>query len=104
MISVLLEPLLSYLRRRHHYKIYTQMEWTTNETLQLQRLGQETAGWGTWSDCSRSVPTTSSAVEMSGLDLSEPDHPRLFRAEEEITYLSCSCKQTLNLPSDGSQT
>ncbi|KAI0859850.1 hypothetical protein F4860DRAFT_242854 [Xylaria cubensis] len=81
--SFLLEPALSYLQRHHKYKTYTQMEWITNETLQLQRLGQETAGWGTWSKCADSVPTTNIDDAMSGLDLSVAEHPKLFRAAEK---------------------
>ncbi|KAI3321171.1 hypothetical protein HD806DRAFT_546613 [Xylariaceae sp. AK1471] len=82
LTSFVLEPILSCFQRRRKYKTYTQMEWVTNETLQLQRLGQETAGWGTWSNCVDSIPKTTSADALSSLDLSDTSHPRLQVAKQ----------------------
>ncbi|KAH8894585.1 hypothetical protein GQ53DRAFT_820955 [Thozetella sp. PMI_491] len=77
VISFILEPLLSYLHRKRSHKSYAYLEWVSNETLQLHRFGYDSVGSGTWSHCTDSVPITSTDEPLTGLDLSEPQHPRL---------------------------
>ncbi|KAI1173299.1 hypothetical protein F4777DRAFT_558398 [Nemania sp. FL0916] len=47
LLSILVEPTLDLLHRKFGYKSYQQLEWSTNEQLQLLRLAHEEAGHGT---------------------------------------------------------
>lgn len=77
-MSFILEPLLAYFQQRRERKDYALVEWDANEMLQLQRLAQEGFGWGTWSNCTKSIPTTASPEEaLGGVDYSNPDHLKL---------------------------
>lgn len=68
IISYTLEPLFSCLLRTRGYKHYTFLEWSTNETLQIQRLAYqgldcESCKWSGYTDA---VPTTQPPGEMLG--------------------------------------
>lgn len=56
------------------------MEWTTNETLQLQRLAHEEIGFGNWSRTTSSIPIIETGDILAILDISDPDHPKLGRS------------------------
>ncbi|KAI0201419.1 hypothetical protein F4808DRAFT_469726 [Astrocystis sublimbata] len=75
--SYLLEPVSTYLYRKKGYKKYEHLEWTSNSTLQLQRLAQEKAGFGTWSNCTDLVPRAKEGELLGELDISNPSHPTL---------------------------
>ncbi|KAJ8127132.1 hypothetical protein O1611_g6506 [Lasiodiplodia mahajangana] len=75
--SYLLEPVSTFLYEKRSYKKYEHLEWTTNATLQLQRLVQEEAGFGTWSKCIETVPGTKPNELLGYLDITNPDHPIL---------------------------
>ncbi|KAI1778679.1 hypothetical protein F4818DRAFT_306952 [Hypoxylon cercidicola] len=78
LVSFILEPLLACLQQRRKRKDYALIEWDANEMLQLQRLAQEGSGWGTWSNCAKSIPTTASPEEaLGGVDYSNPNHLKL---------------------------
>ncbi|KAF4543485.1 Cytochrome p450 protein [Lasiodiplodia theobromae] len=57
---------------------YARLEWSANETLQLQRLAHEELGVGPWEACDSAVPVTTRKGERLGvLDLEDWTHPRL---------------------------
>lgn len=57
-MSYLLEPLFECLVRRRKYEEYKYLEWTGNETLQLQRMAYQGLGSESWSGYTDSVPKT----------------------------------------------
>ncbi|KAI8947772.1 hypothetical protein F4801DRAFT_605164 [Xylaria longipes] len=75
--SYLLEPVYKYLYKKKGYKKYQHLEWTTNATLQLQRLAHEEVGFGTWSSCTETVPNTKANELLGSLDITNPKHPIL---------------------------
>jgi hypothetical protein len=77
IISYILDPVLSCLRKRRGHQTYAQLEWCTNEILQVQRLAHEELGLGTWSHATSSVPITKLGELLGLLDLADPDHPKL---------------------------
>lgn len=77
-VSFSLEPILAALYRRRNYKHYKFIEWTTDSTLQLQRLAHDD-GNGEWLGCMDNVPTTKAGLELRGLDTTDSEHPRLVR-------------------------
>ncbi|KAI0143061.1 hypothetical protein GGR57DRAFT_368634 [Xylariaceae sp. FL1272] len=79
-VSFILEPLLLFLYRRFGYKAYETLEWTTNSTLQLQRLAHEARGFGTWSNCTQKVPVARGDDLLANLDLADTTHPVLTRS------------------------
>lgn len=63
--------------------------------LQLQRLAQEGSGWGTWSNCTKSIPTTTSPEEaLGGVDYSNPKHLKLHvsRKATDLSEKTCESK------------
>lgn len=77
VVSYALEPILECIHRRTGRHRYTFPEWATNQTLQIQRLAYEEKGSGKWLRGMEPVPVTESGEVLPGLDLSNPDHPRL---------------------------
>ncbi|KAI0439426.1 hypothetical protein F4803DRAFT_564555 [Xylaria telfairii] len=75
--SYLLEPISNLLYNRWGYKKYAHLEWSTNATLQLQRLAHEELGFGTWSKGTEEVPATRDGELLACLDLTNPVHPVL---------------------------
>lgn len=98
--SYSLEPILACLHRHRKYKQYAYLEWTTNETLQLQRLAHEEVNGasGEWSRCTNWVPTTKPGVSLSSLDISDLDHPRLQQTPDEKDSLGLSALHTFASP------
>ncbi|KAI1260978.1 hypothetical protein F5Y18DRAFT_440965 [Xylariaceae sp. FL1019] len=78
--SFLFEPLLLFLYRRFGYRAYETLEWTTNSTLQLQRLAHEARGFGTWSNCTQKIPVARDNDLLANLDLADPSHPVLVHS------------------------
>ncbi|KAI0976453.1 hypothetical protein F4678DRAFT_469373 [Xylaria arbuscula] len=76
-ISYLVEPAFAWLHKRWSYGQYKYLEWTTNATLQLQRLAHEGIGQGTWSKGVRTVPTTKKDEPLALLGISNLEHPVL---------------------------
>ncbi|GME58127.1 hypothetical protein GTA08_BOTSDO13564 [Neofusicoccum parvum] len=84
VVSFMLEPLANFIHRRcRKAESYALIEWSTNETLQLQRLAHEELGLGTWSRAMKSVPITEADEVLGLLDLADPDHPRLQKPPHE---------------------
>jgi hypothetical protein len=77
LVSILIDPIMSLLRTRFGVKPYQQLEWRTNDAMQLQRLAHEELGFGTWTDVANVVPVTRNGELLSSLDISDPKHPKL---------------------------
>ncbi|KAI1269757.1 hypothetical protein F5Y18DRAFT_422709 [Xylariaceae sp. FL1019] len=77
LISYALEPVSTWIHKRKGPGQYKHLEWTTNATLQLQRLAHEGIGQGKWSRGARAIPTTAENEFLALLDISNPDHPVL---------------------------
>ncbi|KAI3319692.1 hypothetical protein HD806DRAFT_547935 [Xylariaceae sp. AK1471] len=85
LTSYLLEPVSKLLYKKWGCKTYAYLEWTTNSTLQLQRLAHEELALGTWSKGTGEVPTTEPGDLLGCLDISNPDHPVLIPPRKEDT-------------------
>lgn len=72
MTSYVLEPIFECLYRRRRYREYTFLEWSASETLQLQRIGFQGVGSGTWSGYIDNIPRTSHDEALTGLALAFP--------------------------------
>jgi hypothetical protein len=83
LTSYLLEPVSKSLHKNKGYKKYQHLEWTTNATLQLQRLAHEEAGFGSWSSCTGTVPNTKANELLGTLDIINPKHPILQPSSRE---------------------
>lgn len=70
VMSFLLEPIFACLYRKHRYREYAYLEWTTTETLQLQRIGFQGMGSGTWLGCTQAIPRTATGETLGNLPLS----------------------------------
>lgn len=68
----MLEPIFECLYRRRKYKEYTFLEWSASETLQLQRIGFQGIGSGTWSGYTDNIPRTKQDEPLPGLALEYP--------------------------------
>lgn len=77
ILSCTVEPILGCIRRRRNLDIYARLEWSANETLQLQRLAHEAIGAGAWTECDGAVPVTTGRDCLAVLDVDDPKHPRL---------------------------
>ncbi|KAI0543935.1 hypothetical protein F4679DRAFT_76121 [Xylaria curta] len=77
VISYLVEPTSAWLQKRGSYWQYKHLEWTTNSTLQLQRLAHEGIGQGTWSKGAETIPSTKKDEYLGLLDISNLEHPML---------------------------
>ncbi|KAI1733797.1 hypothetical protein F4680DRAFT_471702 [Xylaria scruposa] len=93
LLSFALQPVLSCAQKRWKNREYENLEWISNETLQLQRLAYEESGQGDWSKCLDSIPVMIDDQELGPLNLSDPEHPMLRhprspRSSKEIRRLS----------------
>lgn len=61
--------------------LYQNLEWVSNETLQLQRMAHEELGLGSWSGTATasSIPITAPGEQLATLDISDKRHPILKR-------------------------
>lgn len=72
VISYVLEPIFECLYHRRKYREYTFLEWSASETLQLQRIGFQGVGSGTWSGYTDNIPRTKQDETLTGLALEYP--------------------------------
>lgn len=70
--SYVLEPIFECLYRRRKYREYTFLEWSASETLQLQRIGFQGIGSGTWSGYTDNIPRTKEGEALASLALEYP--------------------------------
>ncbi|KAI0972391.1 hypothetical protein F4678DRAFT_478828 [Xylaria arbuscula] len=83
LTSYLLEPISKLLHKKWGFKTYAHLEWTTNATLQLQRLAHEELGFGTWSKGTGEIPTTAPDDSLACLDISNAKHPVLISPHKQ---------------------
>ncbi|PHH74046.1 hypothetical protein CDD83_4635 [Cordyceps sp. RAO-2017] len=67
VMSYALEPIYGFLWRRWGYKEYTFLQWTADETLQLQRAAHQGIGSGTWTGFVDAIPTTEENEALADL-------------------------------------
>lgn len=79
----MLEVVVDQIQKRKNFGLYKRLEWTTNETLQLQRLAHEELGFGTWTRTAQDHPITACGERLAILDLSDPNHPQLARRAQK---------------------
>ncbi len=77
LLSFMLDPILSWCLDRSGRHRYAKLEWSTNETIQLQRMAHEGSGMGTWSRGTNSIPVTKPGDVLAVLDITNPTHPVL---------------------------
>lgn len=77
IVSYSIEPLVAWTQKRRNLDVYARLEWTTNETLQLQRLAHEEIGLGEWRGACEGVPYTVREEHFGILDLENIKHPKL---------------------------
>ncbi|KAJ4292470.1 hypothetical protein N0V90_009132 [Kalmusia sp. IMI 367209] len=67
-------------RRNNPRATYARLEWQSNATLQLHRLAYEEAGYGTWYNCTGTVPVTEPGEKLGILDVRDKKHSRIEHA------------------------
>lgn len=75
IISVTIEPFTGWVGKKLGKGNYEQLEWMSNNTLQLQRFAHEELGCGSWTG--ENIPITIVGETLAVLDISEPGHPML---------------------------
>jgi hypothetical protein len=77
---ILLSELLPWLTTRKQLKHspFKSIEWTMNETLQLQRLAHEGIGAGTWRRACSDYPITKDDQTPATLDITNRAHPKFI--------------------------
>ena len=89
IVSYTLEAMLACLVRRGRLApatSYAFREWTTNSTLQLQRLAHQGAGIGSWSGGTDIVPVTYPGEKLAVLDLDDPQLPQFVRVADGVDF------------------
>lgn len=71
-ISYLLEHIQAWLYRHRNLNEYAYLEWTANETLQLQRMAYQGVGSGNWSRYTDRIPLTEMGDILADLHRSYP--------------------------------
>jgi hypothetical protein len=74
LISVIIEPILTFFFKRRGYQRFRELEWATNQQLQLHRLAHEPLGYGKWTRATKFVPMTDKDEYLGRLDVST-NHP-----------------------------
>ncbi|KAF2969823.1 hypothetical protein GQX73_g3789 [Xylaria multiplex] len=77
LASFVIDPLFTCAQKRWKYREYENLEWISNETLQLQRLAYDESGQGRWSKCTDTIPVTAPDEKLGSLNLADLEHPRL---------------------------
>lgn len=87
-----LEPLIAWIHKRRYNNhtllhkphstrgtklLHAILEWSSTNTLQLQRLAHEEAGYGHWDECDGANPVTRPQEKLGVLDFSVLDKPVL---------------------------
>ncbi|KAI0546606.1 hypothetical protein F4679DRAFT_587283 [Xylaria curta] len=75
--SFVIDPIFTCAQKRWKYRVYENLEWISNETLQLQRLAYDESGQGRWSKCTNTIPVTAPDQKLGSLNLADLEHPRL---------------------------
>ncbi|ERF72516.1 hypothetical protein EPUS_09294 [Endocarpon pusillum Z07020] len=92
IVSWTMEWLVERYSKRTSRGTYQRLEWTVNNTLQLQRMVHEDVGLGTWSKTTEDYPITLPGEHLATVDISEPEHPKLkppvTKSEASPDYLS----------------
>lgn len=103
LVSVTIEPVLEYVHKRRGWQSYQQLEWTTNQQLQLLRLAYEESGYGNWSKCTDFVPITEKDEKLCAFNISQSDHPSIMRVaardDSQVTCLTETPHSNDSLPS-----
>lgn len=91
IISVTIESFTGWLDKKSGKDNYQQLEWMSNDILQLQRFAHEELGCGTW--IGENIPITAVGETLAVLDISEPSHPRLVNpasAQASVVMMNTS--------------
>lgn len=75
IVSLTIESFTGWVGKKFGKGNYQQLEWMSNNTLQLQRFAHEELGCGTW--VGENIPITTAGETLAVLDISEPGHPKL---------------------------
>jgi hypothetical protein len=67
---------------------YKSLEWTVNETFQLQRLAHEAVGAGKWQRTDGYCPTTEHMESLALLDVTDHSHPILKKVDSRPVDVS----------------
>ncbi|KAF9636592.1 hypothetical protein BFW01_g7488 [Lasiodiplodia theobromae] len=79
LVGYTLDWIVEAIQKRYNLDIYSRLEWTTNDTLQLQRLAHEELGLGTWSGKESSYPITMKGERLAVLEVTGPGAPKLSK-------------------------
>ncbi|KAB2571216.1 hypothetical protein DBV05_g10111 [Lasiodiplodia theobromae] len=104
IISYTIEPFTVWIQRRRNLDVYARLEWTMNETFQLQRLAHEELGVGTWVRCNTDVPVTERLERLGVVGLSDRTHPKLVAPPPAFEELLAEEGEAGKRDSDQSQT
>lgn len=111
VLAYTLEHIIAFIERRHSKIKYSRLEWSANDILQTQRMAHEAIGDGTWANCAGvdAVPVTEKPQSLAGLDIRDPDHPRLevpstFAAGDSNSVGEAGLSSTTQTVSNGGST
>lgn len=79
--SYILEPILNWLHKHRQHKSYANLEWISNNSLQLHRMIHEQLMGQDWANCTDDVPITDPETSLVNLDISDPEHPIIRRPQ-----------------------
>lgn len=70
---------MTFFFKRRGYQRFQELEWATNQQLQLHRLAHEPLGYGKWTRATKFVPMTDKDEYLGRLDVST-NHPIISKA------------------------
>ncbi|KAL8824813.1 MAG: hypothetical protein Q9170_008033 [Blastenia crenularia] len=79
LTSLMIDPLMQFIRRKTGWKEYKSLHWIVDEKWQWQRLAYEEAGQGHWSGGASSVPITRKDDKVGLPRNVDMKHPRLSK-------------------------
>lgn len=79
--SYSLEPILNWLHKHRQHNSYANLEWISNNSLQLHRMIHEKLMGQDWDNCTDDVPITDPETSLLNLDISDPEHPIIRRPQ-----------------------
>ncbi|KAF7519887.1 hypothetical protein G7054_g12945 [Neopestalotiopsis clavispora] len=85
LISAIIEPILTFFFKRRGYQRFRELEWATNQQLQLHRLAHEPLGYGNWTRATKFVPMTEKDEYLGQLDVST-DHPVIAKPSSKTEH------------------
>lgn len=113
VMSYLLEHIQAWLYRRRNLKEYAYLEWTANETLQLQRMAYQGLESGHWSRYTDRIPLREPGEILSDLARSYPLDKKKGNGIEQVnstekricaTVISEQTAALTQIETDGSST